>query len=132
MAFSFALAALIEGKVDAAWARWVRPWTLLAWAFLTGGDLAGAADDPQQREDRFYQRFRQRPATVAEAKEGKEADEQRRRDKPPQLHLQAAGPDQTVQRARRVDDHRPHRIGRSEEHTTALQPLLRISSALLC
>src|SRR3546814_3532783 len=31
MAFSFAIAALIEGKVDAAWARWVRPWTLLAW-----------------------------------------------------------------------------------------------------
>src|SRR3546814_10454101 len=59
------------------------------------GDRAGAADDPQQREDRFYQRFRQRPATVAEAKEGKEADEQRRRDKQPQLHLQAAGPEQT-------------------------------------
>src|SRR5690606_638321 len=31
MAFSFAVAALIEGRVDAAWARWVRPWTLLAW-----------------------------------------------------------------------------------------------------
>ena len=30
MAFSFAVAALIEGKVDAAWARWVRPWTLVA------------------------------------------------------------------------------------------------------
>ncbi|MGB0682115.1 MAG: heme lyase CcmF/NrfE family subunit [Magnetovibrionaceae bacterium] len=37
MAFSFAIAALIEGRVDAAWARWVRPWTLAAWAFLTGG-----------------------------------------------------------------------------------------------
>ena len=31
MAFSFAVAALIEGRVDAAWARWVRPWTLAAW-----------------------------------------------------------------------------------------------------
>jgi len=30
MAFSFAVAALIDGKVDAAWARWVRPWTLAA------------------------------------------------------------------------------------------------------
>jgi cytochrome c-type biogenesis protein CcmF len=37
MAFSFAIAALIEGRVDAAWARWVRPWTLLAWMFLTFG-----------------------------------------------------------------------------------------------
>lgn len=37
IAFSFAVAALIEGKVDAAWARWVRPWTLLAWSFLTAG-----------------------------------------------------------------------------------------------
>ncbi|HCX14905.1 MAG TPA: heme lyase NrfEFG subunit NrfE [Rhodospirillaceae bacterium] len=37
MAFSFAIAALIEGRVDAAWARWVRPWTLLAWVFLTFG-----------------------------------------------------------------------------------------------
>ncbi len=37
ISFSFAVAALIEGKVDAAWARYVRPWTLLAWAFLTGG-----------------------------------------------------------------------------------------------
>jgi len=37
MAFSFAIAALIEGKVDAAWARWVRPWTLAAWMFLTLG-----------------------------------------------------------------------------------------------
>lgn len=40
--FSFAVAALIEGKVDAAWARWVRPWTLLAWAFLTGGIALGS------------------------------------------------------------------------------------------
>src|SRR3954465_13328212 len=37
MAFSFAVAALIEGRVDAAWARWVRPWTLAAWMFLTLG-----------------------------------------------------------------------------------------------
>jgi cytochrome c-type biogenesis protein CcmF len=37
MAFSFAAAALIEGRVDAAWARWVRPWALAAWAFLTLG-----------------------------------------------------------------------------------------------
>ena len=35
--FSFAVAALIQGKVDAAWARWVRPWTLAAWSFLTVG-----------------------------------------------------------------------------------------------
>ncbi|RFP89205.1 heme lyase CcmF/NrfE family subunit [Rhodobacteraceae bacterium 63075] len=37
MAFSFAVAALIEGRVDAAWGRWVRPWTLAAWVFLTVG-----------------------------------------------------------------------------------------------
>src|SRR6188508_1899356 len=37
MAFSFAVAALLEGRVDAAWARWVRPWTLAAWTFLTLG-----------------------------------------------------------------------------------------------
>ncbi|SDK38302.1 heme lyase CcmF/NrfE family subunit [Aliiruegeria lutimaris] len=37
MAFSFAIAALLEGKVDAAWGRWVRPWTLAAWLFLTIG-----------------------------------------------------------------------------------------------
>ncbi|MHA3913543.1 heme lyase CcmF/NrfE family subunit [Halovulum sp. GXIMD14793] len=37
MAFSFAVAALIEGRIDAAWARWVRPWTLAAWIFLTIG-----------------------------------------------------------------------------------------------
>ncbi|MGC9368385.1 MAG: heme lyase CcmF/NrfE family subunit [Paracoccaceae bacterium] len=35
--FSFAVAALIEGRVDAAWGRWVRPWTLAAWLFLTIG-----------------------------------------------------------------------------------------------
>lgn len=37
MAFSFAVAALIEGRIDAAWGRWVRPWTLAAWVFLTIG-----------------------------------------------------------------------------------------------
>ncbi len=42
MAFSFAVAALIEGKVDAAWARWVRPWTLAAWVFLTIGIAMGS------------------------------------------------------------------------------------------
>jgi len=42
MAFSFAIAALIEGRVDAAWARWVRPWTLAAWLFLTGGIVLGS------------------------------------------------------------------------------------------
>lgn len=42
MAFSFAVAALIEGKVDAAWARWVRPWTLAAWLFLTIGIALGS------------------------------------------------------------------------------------------
>lgn len=40
--FSFAVAALIEGRIDAAWARWVRPWTLAAWAFLTGGIAMGS------------------------------------------------------------------------------------------
>jgi len=42
MTFSFAVAALIEGRVDAAWARWVRPWTLLAWTTLTAGIFLGA------------------------------------------------------------------------------------------
>jgi len=42
IAFSFAVAALIEGRVDAAWARWVRPWTLLSWALLTIGIGMGA------------------------------------------------------------------------------------------
>ncbi|WP_298806837.1 heme lyase CcmF/NrfE family subunit [uncultured Lentibacter sp.] len=37
MAFSFAVGALIEGRVDAAWGRWVRPWTLAAWICLTIG-----------------------------------------------------------------------------------------------
>jgi cytochrome c-type biogenesis protein CcmF len=42
ISFSFAIAALIEGRIDAAWARWVRPWTLLAWMFLTGGIAMGS------------------------------------------------------------------------------------------
>lgn len=42
MSFSFAVAALIEGRVDAAWARWVRPWTLLAWITLTIGIALGS------------------------------------------------------------------------------------------
>jgi len=42
MAFSFAVAALIEGRVDAAWARWVRPWTLAAWCALTVGIALGS------------------------------------------------------------------------------------------
>jgi len=40
--FSFAVAALIEGRVDAAWARMVRPWVLLAWIFLTIGITLGS------------------------------------------------------------------------------------------
>ena len=43
MAFSFSVAALIEGRVDAAWARWVRPWVLAAWCFLTIGITLGSA-----------------------------------------------------------------------------------------
>jgi cytochrome c-type biogenesis protein CcmF len=42
ISFSFAIAALIEGRIDAAWARWVRPWTLLAWMFLTVGIAMGS------------------------------------------------------------------------------------------
>lgn len=42
MTFSFAVAALIEGRVDATWARWVRPWTLAAWLFLTIGIALGS------------------------------------------------------------------------------------------
>jgi cytochrome c-type biogenesis protein CcmF len=42
IAFSFAIAALIEGRIDAAWARWVRPWTLAAWMFLTVGIAMGS------------------------------------------------------------------------------------------
>jgi cytochrome c-type biogenesis protein CcmF len=40
--FAFAVAALIEGRVDAAWARWVRPWTLASWCALTIGIAMGS------------------------------------------------------------------------------------------
>lgn len=42
MAFSFSVAALIEGRVDAVWARWLRPWVLVAWSFLTIGITMGS------------------------------------------------------------------------------------------
>ena len=42
VSFSFAIAALIDGRLDAAWARWVRPWTLAAWTFLTAGIAMGS------------------------------------------------------------------------------------------
>jgi cytochrome c-type biogenesis protein CcmF len=42
ISFSFAVAALLEGRIDAAWARWVRPWTLVAWLFLTLGIAMGS------------------------------------------------------------------------------------------
>ncbi len=42
LVFAFAVAALLEGKVDPAWARWVRPWTLAAWTALTGGIALGS------------------------------------------------------------------------------------------
>ncbi len=42
IAFSFGVAALIEGRVDAGWARWVRPWVLAAWIFLTVGIAMGS------------------------------------------------------------------------------------------
>ena len=42
MAFSFSVAALIEGRVDAVWARWLRPWVLVAWSFLTIGITLGS------------------------------------------------------------------------------------------
>ena len=40
-AFSFAVAALVRGQVDPSWARWMRPWVLLAWAGLTAGIALG-------------------------------------------------------------------------------------------
>ena len=43
VAFSFAVAALIGGKLDATWARWTRPWTTAAWIFLTIGITLGSA-----------------------------------------------------------------------------------------
>jgi cytochrome c-type biogenesis protein CcmF len=42
VAFAFAVAALLEGKLDERWARWMRPWTTLAWMFLTGGIALGS------------------------------------------------------------------------------------------
>ena len=42
VAFSFAVAAMIGGKLDAAWARWARPWTNIAWMFLTLGITLGS------------------------------------------------------------------------------------------
>ena len=42
VSFSFAIAALIDVRIDAAWARWVRPWTLVAWMFLTLGIAMGS------------------------------------------------------------------------------------------
>ncbi|HFD16404.1 MAG TPA: heme lyase CcmF/NrfE family subunit, partial [Rhodospirillales bacterium] len=41
-AYSFAMAALIEGRVDPSWARWLRPWVLVAWLFLTFGIALGS------------------------------------------------------------------------------------------
>lgn len=43
VAFAFAIAALLSGRLDATWARWSRPWTLAAWACLTLGILLGSA-----------------------------------------------------------------------------------------
>jgi len=40
--FAFAVAALLEGRVDAAWGRWVRPWALVSWCFLTCGIALGS------------------------------------------------------------------------------------------
>lgn len=42
VAFSFAVAALLEGRVDAVWARWLRPWVLVSWSFLTLGITVGS------------------------------------------------------------------------------------------
>ncbi|MES2886352.1 MAG: cytochrome c biogenesis protein CcsA, partial [Pseudomonadota bacterium] len=42
VAFAFAVAALITGKLDSAWVRWTRPWTTAAWAFLTMGITLGS------------------------------------------------------------------------------------------
>ena len=42
VAFSFAVAALLSGRLDAAWARWSRPWTTVAWVFLTLGIALGS------------------------------------------------------------------------------------------
>ncbi len=42
VAFAFAVAALLTGKMDAAWARWTRPWTVAAWSFLSVGIALGS------------------------------------------------------------------------------------------
>lgn len=42
VAFAFAIAALLTGRMDAAWARWSRPWTTVAWVFLTAGIMVGS------------------------------------------------------------------------------------------
>ncbi|MGE0581734.1 MAG: heme lyase CcmF/NrfE family subunit [Steroidobacteraceae bacterium] len=42
VAFAFAIAAMLEGRLDQAWARWTRPWTLAAWAFLSLGIALGS------------------------------------------------------------------------------------------
>ena len=42
VAFAFSMAALIDGRLDAAWARWSRPWTTVAWLFLTLGITLGS------------------------------------------------------------------------------------------
>ena len=42
VAFAFAIAALLGGRLDSAWARWSRPWTLAAWIFLTAGIALGS------------------------------------------------------------------------------------------
>ena len=42
VAFAFAIAAMLGGRLDAAWARWSRPWTNVAWAFLTLGIMLGS------------------------------------------------------------------------------------------
>ncbi|HUL64562.1 MAG TPA: heme lyase CcmF/NrfE family subunit [Burkholderiaceae bacterium] len=43
VAFSFAIAALLGGRLDTAWARWSRPWTTVAWCFLSVGIMLGSA-----------------------------------------------------------------------------------------
>ncbi len=43
VAFAFAIAALLEGRLDEMWVRWARPWTNVAWSFLTFGIVAGSA-----------------------------------------------------------------------------------------
>lgn len=43
VAFAFAIASLMTGRLDSAWARWSRPWTLAAWSFLTVGIVLGSA-----------------------------------------------------------------------------------------